>query len=498
MEDLFGGGGLVVPIIIGVIALALIVFTVAARYKIAKPDEAIIVTRRKSGETAQQKIVHGGGVFVVPFIQEAHSLSLASRQIQIQIDAISSSGINLQLKAVAIVKVDGNDEAIRSAAQRFLRQQGQIEEFTTEVLAGSLRSIVGTLSVEEIISDRAAFATRAADEAETSLTVQGLVLDTFQVQDISDSGDYLRNLGRPEQALLEERAEVAEAKSRQNAEHARIHAEQEILNSRREFDLRQAAIQSETDAAKAEADAAGPRSQAQYRQQVLEEEQKVAEREVKLREQKLNADVRAQADADRYRIEQEAEAKRRTDIANAEASAERVRLESEARANQVRIAAQADAESVKLAGDAEAANRRSIAEAIEDEGRARATATREEGLAEADAMDKKADAYRNYGEAAILDNFIKTLPDVVREGAAPMSNIKDLTVIDTEGASKVTKAGANNVAQGLETLKSLTGLDLSAILNNFAGGEDSAMSGSSGFGNADNENRETVQHGSVE
>lgn len=237
--------GLLSPIVIAVIGIVVIVilvgFLIASRYKVAGPDEAYIVTGRKgkevknpetgqiSSDLSGQKVVMGSGVFVMPFVQRLHVLDLSSRRIMVQIrGAVSQQGIRLNLDGVAIVKVGGNEDSIRAAAQRFLSQQDEVETFTQETLAGSLRSIVGGLTVEQIIRDRAAFAQRVADESESSLTGQGLVLDTFQIQDITDDGSYLSDLGRPEAARVGQLAAVAEAAARQEAEQARISAETHV------------------------------------------------------------------------------------------------------------------------------------------------------------------------------------------------------------------------------------------------------------------------------
>ncbi|HMO10332.1 MAG TPA: flotillin family protein, partial [Actinotalea sp.] len=166
-----------------VVVILLIGLIIASRYRVAGPNEAFIVTGRKGREVRNpetgavstdlsgQKVVMGGGVFVVPFVQRLHVLDLSSRRIMVQIrSAVSGQGVKLNLDGMAIVKVGGNEDSIRAAAQRFLTQQREIETFTQETLAGSLRSIVGSLTVEQIIRDRAAFAQRVADESESSLT----------------------------------------------------------------------------------------------------------------------------------------------------------------------------------------------------------------------------------------------------------------------------------------------------------------------------------------
>src|SRR5690606_13566557 len=224
------------------------------------------------------------------------------RRISIGITgAVSAQGIRCSLEGVAIVKVGGNEDSIRAAAQRFLGQQQAIDQFTQEVLAGSLRAIVGRLTIDEIIKDRAAFASAVAEEAETSLTNQGLSLDTFQLQDIQAEGTYLADLGRPEAARVAQDAAIAEARARQAAEQERLLAEENIAVANRQLALRQAEFQAEIDAAAAQAAAAGPLAQAARDQEVLSEQEKVAERQAALTERQLDTEVRRPADAERYR-----------------------------------------------------------------------------------------------------------------------------------------------------------------------------------------------------
>jgi flotillin len=198
-----------------VVVLSLVIAVVVRRIHVAGPNEAFIITGRKSTGAAMggkadlsgQKVVMGASVFVLPFVQQLNVIDLSSRRLSVSIrGAVSAQGVKVDLEGVAIVKVGGNEDLIRAAAQRFLNQQNEIETFTQEVLAGSLRSIVGGLTVEEIIRDRAAFAAKVAEESEVSLTGQGLVLDTFQIQDVRTEGSYLDDLGRPEQARVKQEA----------------------------------------------------------------------------------------------------------------------------------------------------------------------------------------------------------------------------------------------------------------------------------------------------
>jgi flotillin len=482
---------MITPIVIaiggGVLLVFLLVIFVLSRIKVAGPNQAFIVTGSK-GKTTQtadgnratdlsgQKVVMGASVFVMPVVQKLHVLDLSSRRIHVEIQgAVSKQGIRANLQGVAIVKVGGTENAIRAAAQRFLGQQAGIDQFTSEVLAGALRSIVGRLTVEEIIRDRTAFASAVAEEAEHSLTNQGLVLDTFQLQDILAEGSYLQDLGRPEAARVLKEAAIAEAQARQLAEQERLLAEEKIAEANRNLSLKQAAIQAEIDAAKANSAAAGPLAEAERQQVILAEQQKVAERNAELKQRQLDTEVRKPADAARYKVEQEAEAarnaavlaadaERQATIAAAQAKAEQDRLTGEG--ERARRAALAEAHAIEgaKAGESEQKRRTAIAEATEREGTAEAAAILARGQAEAEAMARKADAFNEYGDAAVLDLLVRVLPEVVKAASAPMSAIDKMTVISTDGATSLTKSVASNVAQGLQLGSDLTGIDLTALL----------------------------------
>jgi flotillin len=449
----------------GLVLLA--VLAVVTRIKVAGPNEAFIITGRKgravtdpttglvSTDMSGQKVVMGSSVLVLPFVQKLSALDLSSRRLNVAIrGAVSSTGIKLDLEGVAIVKIAGTEDAIRAAGQRFRdAPPGTIEQSTQETLAGSLRSIVGRLTVEEIIKDRAAFASAVAEEAESSLTNQGLQLDTFQLQDIQAEGDYLVDLGRPEAARVEKEAAIAEARARQAAEQERLLAEEAIAVAQRAFALKTAEIQAETDAAQAQADAAGPLASAAQDQEVLAAQEQVAERQAALRERELDTTVRRPADAERYRVEAEAEAAKNASIAAAEGQ----------RATTIAWA-EANAEQQRLTGEGELSRRKALAQAARLEGEAEAAAISARGTAEAEALDKKAKAFADFTDAAVLDLLLKVLPDIVREASAPLGNVDKLTVISTDGASDLTRTVVRNIEQGLQIGKDLAGVDLAGLL----------------------------------
>lgn len=452
------------PVLIAIVGVVVLLFLLAlaviTRYKVAGPSQAFIITGRRgkksvdpvtgrsSIDNSGQKVVVGGGVFVVPFVQQKFTLDLSSRHIPVAVrGAVTLRGVKSHLEGVAIVKVGGSEDAIRAAAQRFLQQQDGIVGFTQEVLSGALRAIVGRMSVEDIIRDRAAFAGQVAEEAEASLSGQGLILDAFQIQDITTEGSYLEDLGRPEAARAKQEADIAEAIARRASEQARLKAAEEIAIAERTFYLKQAEIKAETEAAAAMAAAAGPLAEAARQQEVLTEQEKVAQRQAALTDRELDTRVRKPADAARYQAEQEAEARRIAQVKEAEADAERSRL----------------------TGQGEKLHRSALADAVRIEGEAEAAAIAARGSAEAEAMQKKADAFARYGDAAVLQMLVEVLPQVVAKASEPLSAIDKMTVISTDGASQLSRTVTDNVAQGMELLSSTTGVDLAALLRNLKG-----------------------------
>ncbi|CAM5728661.1 hypothetical protein SHIRM173S_10265 [Streptomyces hirsutus] len=335
-------------------------------------------------DNSGQKVVVGGGVFVVPFVQQKFTLELSSRHIPVAVrGAVTLRGVKANLEGVAIVKVGGTKRTgVRAAAQRFLDQQNGVVGFTQEVLSGALRSIVGRMSVEDIIRDRAAFAGQVAEEGRGQPSGQGLVLDAFQIQDITTEGSYLEDLGRPEAARAKQEADIAEAVARRASEQARLKAEEEIAIAQRTFALKQAEIKAETDEAAARADAAGPLAEAARRQEGLQEQEKVAARQAALTHRELDTKVRKPADAARYQAEQEAEAR-----------------PVSPRSRRPRRLPKWN----RLTGEGEKAHRAALADAVRLEGDAEAAAIAAKGSAEADAMHKKADAFERYGDAAVLE-----------------------------------------------------------------------------------------------
>ncbi|UOQ61712.1 SPFH domain-containing protein [Leucobacter rhizosphaerae] len=459
------------PAIVGVfgaiIALVLIALVIIKRYRIAKPDEAIIVTGgkgkevvdaagHKSRDLSGQKVVTGGGVFVVPFVQKSFTISLRSRRLTITTEAQTTDGITIQAQAVAVVKVGGAQEMIRAAAQRFLSNSDEIDESTQEVLSGSLRSIIGGLTVLQIIRDRAVVAQSVLEAAEEALTKQGLVVDTLQIQEIRDGADYITNIGRPEAAKVRQQADIAETNAYQASQEAKIAAERVLLDRNRELKLRQAEIQVETDKATAQASAAEPLEEAIQQQAIVQQKQITAQKEVALRTEQLNADVRAVAEAEAYRVEA---------LAKADAAA-------------AVSAADGRAQAVEREGLANRAARIAASEALEREGRAEAAALEAKGTAEAIAIDARARALETQSQAVLAQELIHLLPEIASKYAEAIGAIDNMTVVSADGTSRVAGDAMGNIKGLLEMAKDTVGIDLVGMLNGVvAGGAAGAAAG---------------------
>ena len=455
MNFLLISGAVLALLVIGLIAFIMFI----RAYRVAAPNEALVITGRapaKKGDIdleAGARIVVGGRAIVRPLFDRAHVLSLSSRQIQVEVEGYSLNGIFLRLKGVAQIKVGEQMGDIRKAAQRFLDQQDSIESYCQEILSGTLRAVVGTLSVEQVLRDRASFASQVQDDAAGSMNNQGLVIDTFQIISVEDDSDYLRDLGRPEAALVAKKARIAESESMRESTEAENRDRQQVAESQKALDLRNAEIQRETAVQRAAAEAAEELAKREQEQRILAEAQKIADQKNELRERELIAEVRKPADAQQYEAERRADAERYKREQAAQASL----TESENKARAFEIDAQAQARAVTERGRAEA-------DAVKASGTAEASAIAEKGKAEAEAVLASAEAYKQFNQAAVLSQILEALPKIAHEVSAPYSNIESLSVVSSDGEAKLSKNIATGMRETIDLLKSTTGLDLGEFL----------------------------------
>jgi uncharacterized membrane protein YqiK len=300
-------------------------------WHVPAPNEALLISGSKRHKDATQfRIVTGHGCFVVPVKQRARLLSLALREAEITEECITNQGIRLNVRAVAAFKVGDDPSSIANAARRFLSEQDRMEVLVGRVFAGHLRSIVGGLTVEQIIRERDRVAQEVKDGSHAEMEKLGIVVDALEIQEIEDSSGYINNLAAPHAAAVASQARIAKARADQEATERELAAASMKSQFERDMAIKRAGFLAETEEAKARAAQAGPLSQAQASQEVIAEQTALAQRQAELAAQRLEAEVRRPADAEAYR--------RRT-IAEAEADAYRTRAASMRQGNQELIAA---------------------------------------------------------------------------------------------------------------------------------------------------------------
>jgi flotillin len=468
VPDLFTfiGSG-VIPIFLIIIVAVLIVSYIGSRYKVAGANEALVVSgQRERAEDGRRtlKVVRGGGVIVLPLIHKVGKLKLTARQINVNLaDAVTRQGIKVAVQGVATFKIGADDESIRNAAERFLEaQEEQVDSIVKNVLEGSLRSIVGTLTVEELNLDRQKFQQAVQDAAKGDLATSGLQIDSFTIQAIRDESGYMELIGQQETARRERDARMAKAAADQEAAVREAEAEQVKINAARDVQLRRAETETQTAAANARAAQAGPLAEAEATQEVTRKQTELAQLEAARKQQELVATTVRPAEAEAEAQVRRAEGDKASRIAQAQADAERVKLAGEAQARVVEVTAEATAKQTTLEGTAEAG------------------IVLSKGEAEAKALALRADAYRQFNEAAIIQTVLSMLPEIVRAAAEPLANIGQLTVLSNDGASDVVRNVTRTVAEAGTTVKGLTGIDIPAIISQAMGGTAGPAGGGTG------------------
>lgn len=468
-----------IPVIVTVVVV-LLGLTFWARYQTVGPDEAMIVTGSFLGNKnvltdesdRKIKIVRGGGAFILPIFQQAELLSLLSHKLDVSTPEVyTEQGVPVLADGVAIIKIGSSIEDVATAAEQFLgKETEELQSEAQEVLEGHLRAILGTMTVEEVYRNRDRFAQEVQGVAAKDLKKMGLQIVSFTIKDVRDKQGYLDALGKPRIAVVKRDAEIAEAEAIRDAriqkalaaekgQKAELIRDTNVAEATKEKELKIASFKKEQDTAKAEADQAYSIQEGCSQQKVVEEQMKVElvrkDREIDLQEKEIlrqqkqyDAEVKKKADADRYAVEQAAEADKAKRMR--EADAIQYKIEAEAKAN---------AEQKRLDGNA-------IADAERAKGTAEAEVIRLRGLAEAEAKEKLAGAFEKFGEAAVLDIIVKMLPELAGRIAEPLESIEKLTVVDTgrgEGAARVSNYVTSLMATAPEMLKTVSGIDVEQL-----------------------------------
>jgi flotillin len=444
-----------------VVALfALIILVLALRYRKVGPNEALIIAggRKRTialADGTTQKIGYryrlGGGVFVWPGMEKVYVLPMDIIPVSIRTpEVLTNGGVPIMAEASAQVKIDSSDETIHRAAEQFLGiGRDGIRDVVINVLEGKVREVIGGMSVEEIYRGRQEFSKRVIAAVKEDFHAMGLVMLSFALKDISDTQGYIDSLSKPMIAAAKRDASIAQAETekesiikasmaRKEAEVARLQSEAQIAKAQWENEAKKAESQVFVNTKKAQADFSYELERNRINQDLKKEEAKVKQvekeeaikteqLEIARKERELEATVIKPADARKYQIKSEAEA-------------EEFRITAEAKGK---------SEALKLEGLAEA-----------DEIRAK-------GAAEAEAMMKKAQAWEKYTQAAVLDTYIKVLPELAKAISEPLSKVDKIVIVSGDkdlGTTKITGQVAQVLAQMPEVVKSLTGADIREFL----------------------------------
>ena len=475
-----------ITIVGGVVSVLIVLFVFlgiwASRYTKVGPNQVLVISGRKRRFTDPDgtvrevgfRIVKGGGVFVWPVFEKVDLLSLELLTIDVQTPEVyTSKGVPVKVDGVAQIKVKGDDISIATASEQFLgKSTDEIRNIATQTLEGHLRAILGTMTVEEIYQNRDAFASKVQEVAAGDMANMGLGIVSFTIRDIRDSQGYLDALGKPRIAQVKRDAQIAQAEADRDAmikssqaaqagQEAKFVADTRIAEAQRNYQSNVAQYQAAVNQKKAEADLAydlqkfktGQLVKAEEVQVQIIEKQKQIElqqQEIMRKQRELEANVQKPADAERYKVE-------------TLAAATKFQLETEAAgaASAAKAKGFAQADVVKATGSAEA-------DANKARGLAEASVIEAQGLATAEAMRKKADSFKQYNEAAVIQMIVEILPQLAGKISEPLAKTEKIVIINGGGpgggASKLTGDVTQIISQLPPVLESLTGVKFEKLL----------------------------------
>ncbi|MBP3321349.1 MAG: flotillin family protein [Clostridia bacterium] len=446
-------------------AVLLIVLFFLAGYLKAPPDTAYIISGLR-----KRRILIGKAGFRVPFFERVDKLSLKVMQVDVKTsEAVPTNEfINVTVDGVANIKISSKPELLERSAEALLGKTHQeLTALVTQVLEGNMREIVGSVGLKEMVQDRQGVAKKITENVVPDMEKLGIEVVNFNIQNFKDAAGTIENMGIDNVEQIRKNAQIAKANAQRDisiatanaqeeANAIKVQAEKKIAEQNADLAIQQAEMQVKADTKKAEADAAYSIQQENQRKTIeitrsnadiarKEKEAELAEKEIALKERKLDAEVRKQADAMKYRAEKEAEADLIRRQKDADAKAYEAIKEAEAR--------KAEAEAMRYAMEQEA-------EGI-----------RAKGLAEAEAIEKKAEAQKKMGEASVLEMYLQALPEVVKNAAAPLAQTDRIVMYGDGNATKVVKDVMSSTSQVMEGVKQSTGLDLSALISGMVGGK---------------------------
>ena len=445
-------------IITGVAAVVALLIIIMIGYVKAPPDTAYMISGFR-----KPRILIGKAGIRIPFLERLDKLSLKMFSVDVKTTDFVPNAEYINVKVDATVKIRiGQSEEMMSLASKFFLNESEemIIRRVQDTLEGNMREIVGQMKLEEMVTDRKAFGERVQENAIPDLQKMGLEMISFNVQSFSDQNNVIEDLGIDNISQIKKGAAVAkaqadrdiaiaQAQAAKEANDAKVQSEMEIAEKQTSLAIRQAELKQRSDVKKAEADAAYSIQEQEQRKTIevasanadIARAERTAElkaKEVDVTKQTLDAEIRAKADAQRYAAEQEAEA-------------ELFRRTREAEAKM--IERQREAEGIRAVGEAEA------------------DAIRLKSLAEAEGIDKKAEAMKKYGEAAVIEMIMTALPEIAKNVAEPLSKVDKITMYGEGNSAKLLSDIVNGTTQVTEGISAGMGIDIKSLIMGALGGK---------------------------
>jgi len=505
-------GGLVIAI--GIVAVVLLIIAIyASRYQRVPPDKVMVIYGRNREQSYEfidtdgkkklgtrqigYRLVRGGGSFVWPVVERVGWMSLETNTVEVEVpEVITRMGVPLTVEGVAQVKVKGDDAALRTAAEQLLeKQQAEITEIARKTLEGHIRGICATLTIEEINADRAALSQKIQEEAVADFTRLGLQISIFVIKDIKDRVGYLEALGKKRTAEVKRDAEIgaANALRDQTIQVAQAHRdgqigraeaierdmiirmtqaqrdgavqrtqrEAEIAEAEKTRDVKKAAYIKEVKFAEAARDLSYDIESSHQKQELIRQQMQIEiekkKKEVELQTQEIQMQEKAQIAIQVVPSEKQADAmaaladgERRRLAITSDGEKSKLTLLGEGEANKIHAIADAEAYRTRITGEAEGAKVIAI------------------GSNEAKAMQLKADAWRQYTDAAKLQMIIDRLPEIANAMSKPLENTQKIIIMGNEGSSALVRSSADAIAKLPAVVEALTGTTLTELIDKVA------------------------------
>ena len=461
-------------LLIGIgVAIALIAIFIGASYIKCPPDQVYLI----SGLKKQPRVIIGKAAFRIPFFERVDTLTLKLIQIDVKTSNVPTADyINVDVDAVANIRIPQDADLIQVAARHFLNQSGEfIGRNVQQVLEGNMREIIGQMPLTDLVNNKQLFSQKIQENASDDIKAMGLEIVNLNVQTCTDENGAIEDLGIDNLVKIQKTAKVAKAQAEKEIKiAARAKADANIAKQQKELSIKKSEFKIEQDTKKAEADAAYKIQDATQKKIINQQEvdaevakaermTELKEKEVALKEKELDALVRKQADAEKYAAETKAKAERAVLLEQAAANAEAAEKDAQAQIAEARAKKESDeleAQGIKAKLEAEAAGKKAIL-------LAEAEGIRAKALAEAEGIEKKAEAQKKMGEASIVEMICGVLPEIAKEVSTPLGNIDSITMYGDQ-SSKLIESGSQNIDKVLKIAQDSLGLDLKSIVAGFA------------------------------